>query len=681
MKKLLMGNEAAALGAIRAGVRLVSGYPGTPSTEILETAASYARENDPGVYVEWSVNEKAALEVAAGAAMAGARALVTMKQVGLNVASDPLMSLNYLGVEGGLVVAVADDPGPLSSQTEQDTRRFGKFAKLAVFDPSSPEEAYAMMADAFACSEKYRRPVLFRPTTRICHSYASVEILDPLPSKAPSGFDKSGGRWVIFPGLAYRNHIQIEKDLSAMGEEFSSYGGNLLYDAPGGPSSSGGSGPGVKKGIASGGVSWAYTLEALEECAAPPEGLPPYRLLKTGVFPFSEKLGRRFLDGLEEVLVLEELDPVIEDELIRLSGLYGIAVRVRGKYSGDMPRAGENTAALAAERIRAFLLPASGGSSPEKGVTAGTGTQAAVTATSATLDAAAPDMEGGPVPPALPPRPPVLCAGCPHRASFFAVKEAFAAWARGRASSPPGAAGLPGVKPKAVFSGDIGCYTLGNAPPLDMTDTCLCMGAGITVAQGINRIEPGTVNFAFIGDSTFFHTGIPGIVNAVYNRADIVAVILDNKTTAMTGNQPHPGTGKTAPGFPAGRVDIYAMLAAAGVKHIERANPFHQKEAREAAGRALLQSGVRALLFEAPCIMVSRPPERFVIDGEKCTGCGVCVSRLGCPAISLSAPRAALSPSAKKDPRRAVIDESLCTGCGICGELCAFGAIGPRGLA
>ncbi|MDR1287649.1 MAG: indolepyruvate ferredoxin oxidoreductase subunit alpha [Treponema sp.] len=656
MKKLLMGNEAAALGAIRAGVRLVAGYPGTPSTEILEMAASYAREKDPGVYVEWSVNEKAALEVAAGAAMSGARALVTMKQVGLNVASDPLMSLNYLGVEGGLVVAVADDPGPLSSQTEQDTRRFGKFAKLAVFDPSSPEEAYVMMADAFACSEKYRRPVLFRPTTRVCHSYASVEILDPLPSKAPSGFDKSGGRWVIFPGLAYRNHIQIEKDLLAMGEEFSLYGGNLLYDAPGGPSSSGGPARGVKKGIASGGVSWAYTLEALEECAALPEGLPPYRLLKTGVFPFSEKLGRRFLDGLEEVLVLEELDPVIEDELMRLSGLYGIAVRVRGKYSGDMPRAGENTAALAAERIRAFLLPAPGGP--------------------------APDTEAGePVPPALPPRPPVLCAGCPHRASFFAVKEAFAAWARGRAASPPGEPGLPGARPKAVFSGDIGCYTLGNAPPLDMTDTCLCMGAGITVAQGINRIEPGTVNFAFTGDSTFFHTGIPGIVNAVYNRANIIAVILDNKTTAMTGNQPHPGTGKTAPGLPAGRVDIYAMLAAAGVKHIERANPFHQKEAREAVRRALLQSGVRALLFEAPCIMVSRPSARFVINGEKCTGCGTCVSRLGCPAISLSAPRAALSPAVKKDLPRAAIDGSLCTGCGICGELCAFGAIGPGGLA
>jgi indolepyruvate ferredoxin oxidoreductase alpha subunit len=240
---------------------------------------------------------------------------------------------------------------------------------------------------------------------------------------------------------------------------------------------------------------------------------------------------------------------------------------------------------------------------------------------------------------------------------------------------PPYARELPPpVKPKAVFSGDIGCYTLGNAPPLDMTDTCLCMGAGITVAQGLHRIEPHTVNFAFIGDSTFFHTGIPGIVNAVYNRAGIIAVILDNGTTAMTGNQPHPGTGKTAPGLPAGKVDIYAMLAALGVGHIERANPFHQKEAREAVRRALDGDGVRAILFEAPCVMVSGGgPLRFVIDGDACTGCGACVARLGCPAMSLSA------RAAKKGAPLALIDASLCTGCGVCGELCAFGAIGPAG--
>ncbi|MDR1419720.1 MAG: indolepyruvate ferredoxin oxidoreductase subunit alpha, partial [Treponema sp.] len=418
MKKLLMGNEAAALGALRAGVRLVAGYPGTPSTEILETAALYAREKDSGVYVEWSVNEKAALEVAAGAAMAGARALVTMKQVGLNVASDPLMSLNYLGVQGGLVVAVADDPGPLSSQTEQDTRRFAQFAKLALFDPSSPEEAYLMMADAFACSEKYRRPVLFRPTTRVCHSYASVEIQDPLPAGAPSGFDKSGGRWVIFPSLAYRNHLQLEKDLAAMGEEFSSYRGNLLYDVCEGRPAPPQNAPArpVTKGLAAGGVSWAYTLEALEDLSAPGAGVSPYRLFKAGVFPLSEKLGLSFLDGLLEVLVLEELDPVIEDELIRLSGLFGIPVKVRGKYSLDMPRAGEYTAALAAETIRAFL---SGNKAEEGGP--------------APADAPRPERDV----PLPPPRPPVLCAGCPHRASFFAVKEAFAAWARNRAASPP----------------------------------------------------------------------------------------------------------------------------------------------------------------------------------------------------------------------------------------------------
>ncbi|MDR2370544.1 MAG: indolepyruvate ferredoxin oxidoreductase subunit alpha, partial [Treponema sp.] len=445
MKKLLMGNEAVALGAIRAGVRVATGYPGTPSTEILETIAGQVKGGGAGVYVEWSVNEKAALEVAAGAAMSGARALVTMKQVGLNVASDPLLSLNYLGVEGGLVVAAADDPGPISSQTEQDTRRFGKFAKVAVFDPSSPEEAYTMIADAFACSEKYHRPVIMRPTTRVCHGYASVEILDPLPVKAPSGFDKTGGRWVIFPSLAYKNHIQIEKDLAAMGDEFSEYGGNLLREFCGRGVSSGR----PKKGVASGGVSWAYTLEALE-ALKDEKDFPPCRLLKTGVYPFSEKLGRSFLDGLEEVLVIEELDPVIEDELIRLCGLYRIAVTVRGKHSGDMPNAGENTAALVREKAAGFLCGAGG-------------------ARSAAAGTAAPGAAGVPAfspPPPLPPRPPVLCAGCPHRASFFAVREACAAWARDRKDVQPA---------KAVFSGDIGCYTLGNAPPLFMTDTCLCM--------------------------------------------------------------------------------------------------------------------------------------------------------------------------------------------------------------
>ncbi|GHV52136.1 indolepyruvate ferredoxin oxidoreductase subunit alpha [Spirochaetia bacterium] len=610
--KLLMGNEAIALGAIRAGVKVVSGYPGTPSTEILETIA---KEKVPHIYIEWSVNEKAALELAAGAAMSGARSLVTMKQVGLNVASDPLMSLNYVGVKGGLVVAVADDPGPISSQTEQDTRRFGAFAKLMVFDPASPAEAYAMIADAFDWSEKYGRPVIFRPTTRVCHSYASVEILPALPQKSIVGFEKSP-RWVIFPGLSYHNHIQIEKDLIQLGDEFSAYPGNKLGITAESPGKS------PRRGIATGGVSRAYTHEALTKF----NSNTAYKLLEVSTVPFPSKLGEKFLEGLDEVLVIEELDPVIEDALIRLCGLCHLKVNIQGKLSGDMPNAGENTVALIAEKIQNFFGIASPIISDSLPIT---------------------NL------PELPVRPPVLCAGCPHRGSFFAVKEAVRKNSTNR---------------KTVFSGDIGCYTLGNALPLNMVDTCLCMGAGITVAQGINRAEPDTLNFAFIGDSTFFHTGIPGIVNAVYNKADIIVVILDNYTTAMTGSQPHPGTGKSVTGSPAEKISIYDVVSALGIKDIVRANPFDSKAAEDAVTRMLDKKGVRVILFEGPCIAVQAGSGKCSITAEQCTGCQICVKKLGCPAISVV--------PAEKPKLRALIDPVLCTGCGICRPVCPAGAIG-----
>ncbi|MDR1859055.1 MAG: indolepyruvate ferredoxin oxidoreductase subunit alpha [Treponema sp.] len=591
-KKLLMGNEAIALGAMRASVRVVTGYPGTPSTEVLETVA---RHNDGSVYVEWSVNEKSALEVAAGASFAGARAMVTMKQVGLNVASDPLINLNYIGVQGGMVIVVADDPGPISSQNEQDTRHFSKFARLALFDPSTPEEAYAMIADAFACSEKYGRPVLFRPTTRVCHSCASVETLEHLPKSEPAGFAKDS-KWVIFPRLAYANKFKIEENLKAMREEFAGYEKNILA----------GSG---RKGIAAGGVSYTYVREALEntelkntEC----------KLLKISTLPFPEKLALDFLDGLDEALVIEELDPVIENELVLLCGLRHLNVKILGKRSGHVQSAGEQTADSAAKAASAFL-----------GV-------------------ALPQAAAKTLPP-LPARPPVLCAGCPHRASFFAVKEA----AKGK---------------RAVFSGDIGCYTLGNAQPLDMVDTCLCMGAGITVAQGLQRVEPNTAHFAFIGDSTFFHTGIPGIANAVYNQTDIIVVVLDNSTTAMTGNQPHPGIGLTMMGGKTGKISIEKIVAALNVSAVVRVNPFDQKTAKDAVASLMAQKGVRVLLFEAPCIAVSRSAAKAAVDGSVCTGCEICLKKIGCPAISM-------------EDGKACVSAALCAGCGLCASVCKTGAI------
>lgn len=599
-RSLLMGNEAIALGAMRAGVRLVAGYPGTPSTEILETVA---KRNDGSVYVEWSTNEKAALEVAAGAAYAGARSMVTMKQVGLNVASDPLMSLAYVGVKGGMVVVVADDPGPISSQTEQDTRHFAAFAKLPVFDPVSPEEAYLMIADAFAYSEKYSTPVIFRPTTRVCHGCASVEILPPLPVKEPEGFVRDPGRWVIFPRLSYQNHLKIEARNPVLGEEFSS----LPYNQVFGAAASG-------RGVAAGGVSFAYAMETLD-----PDEVKMFKVATP--HPFPEKLALEFLEGLEEVLVLEELDPVIEHALIQTAQKHRLNVTIRGKLTGDTRCAGENSVENVREDIGRFL-----------------GKQVPPAL------AADENASALPVAPDLPVRPPVLCAGCPHRASFYAVKAA----ARGK---------------KAFFTGDIGCYTLGNAAPLDMVDTCLCMGAGITVAQGIGRIDKDALTFAFVGDCTFFASGITGVVNAVYNRSEMILVVLDNSTTAMTGNQPHPGTGRTMMGGQSKPASIPKVLEALGVDLLIEADPLDHRAAVSAVKRAIDASGVRAIIFKSPCVANIKKSKAYRISLEKCKSCKACVKLIGCPAQSV-------------DGGRVFIEPALCGGCSLCEQICPHKAIG-----
>ena len=540
VKKFLMGNEAIGLGAIHAGVNLVAGYPGTPSTEILETVA---KNNDGSIHVEWSVNEKAALEVAAGGAYAGARVLVTMKQVGLNVASDPLMSLAYVGVKGAMVIVSADDPGPISSQTEQDTRHFAHFCKLPVFDPSSPEEAYEMIKDAFDYSEKYQTPVLFRPTTRICHGCGDILVDEKYEKHIPEGFVKDTMRWVIFPRTSFLNHQKIEKRNPQIGDEFSSYRFNTIT----------GSG---KKGICTHGASYGYVMENLEGSNG------EAKVFKVATpFPFPEKQALDFLRGLDEVMCFEELDPVLERELIYICGKYGLNVKIHGKIDGCVQSAGENSAESVAKVLESFL-----------GIK--------------------PTESAFPKPPELPVRPPVLCAGCPHRASFYAVKQAV----KGR---------------KAVFSGDIGCYTLGNAMPLDMVDTCLCMGADVTIAQGLHIIEPDTLNFSFIGDSTFFASGITGVVNAVYNQNDIILIVLDNSTTAMTGHQPHPGTGVTMMGEVAQKVSIEAILKAIGLTSVETVDPLDLSAAVGAVQRAAEKRGVRAVIFKSPCIAVTKSEKKY----------------------------------------------------------------------
>lgn len=598
MKRFLMGNEAIALGAIHAGVNCVSGYPGTPSTEILETIA---KENDGSIYVEWSINEKAALEVAAGASYAGARTLVTMKQVGLNVASDPLMSLAYVGIKGGMVIVSADDPGPISSQTEQDTRTFAAFAKIPVFDPSSPDEAYEMIKEAFEYSEKYQTPVLFRPTTRICHGCSSIEIADSFSKHSAEGFIKDTMRYVIFPRTSFLNHQKIEARNPKIGDDFSSYKRNRI------------SGNG-SLGIASSGISYEYLSEFTSEYDG------EVKLLKLATaFPFPEKLALEFLDGLDEVLVIEELDPVIERGLIFVCGKYNLNVKINGKLNGKIQLAGENTV----ESVRASAANFLGLSE---------------NALSADENA-----------PALPVRPPVLCAGCPHRGSFYAVKKAMQSF----------------KDKKAVFSGDIGCYTLGNAMPLDMVDTCLCMGAGITIAQGIHRVEPDSVNFSFVGDSTFFAAGITGVINAVYNQTEIVLIVLDNSTTAMTGHQPHPGTGITMMGAKSEPVSIEKILRAVGISFVETVNPLDFDKSVETVKRAVSEKGVKAVIFKSPCIAVCKPSATYEIN-EKCVKCQKCIKELGCPAII-------------SEKGTIKIDNSLCFGCSLCGQICPTSAIVQKG--
>lgn len=602
--EFLMGNETIAMGAIAAGVNLVSGYPGTPSTEVLETVAKRRPEN---TYVEWSVNEKAALEVAAGAAYSGARCLVTMKQVGLNVASDPLMSLEYVGVKGGMVILVADDPGPISSQTEQDTRHFSAFSKLPCFDPCSAQEAYEMIQEAFDFSEKYGTPVFLRPTTRVCHAYASVTVKDEeeYVFHKPEGFIKDSKRWVIFPRLSYQNHIKIEERNIRLSEEFSDYCRNKVYDPGEGNS---------RKGIAAGGISFTYVSETLKSCDTA-------KLFKVATpHPFPEKLALRFLDGLDEVLCIEELDPVIERELTYICGKHHLPVKIYGKLTGHVQNSGENTRDSVNRCIYDLL---------ENELPSGN----------------APVAEGSL--PELPVRPPVLCAGCPHRASFYAVKTAM----KGK---------------KTIFCGDIGCYTLGNAMPLDMVDTCLCMGAGLGIAQGVGRISPDTSCFAFVGDSTFFASAITGVVNAVYNQAEMTLIVLDNSTTAMTGHQPHPGTGQTMMGELTAKINIEAILRGIGLTVVETADPLDLASSVECVKRVSEQPGVKAIIFKSPCIAVTKPSGALTIDPEKCINCKKCIRELGCPALSVT-------------NGEVCIDASLCTGCSLCSQLCPVGAISKSG--
>lgn len=577
MKKIMLGNEAVARGLFEAGVRLVSSYPGTPSTEVTEAAAKYDE-----IYAEWAPNEKVALEVALGAAIGGGRSFVGMKHVGLNVAADPLFITSYTGVNGGMVIGVADDPGMHSSQNEQDSRHYAIAAKLPMVEPSDSGECLEFTKLAYEFSEKFDTPFILRLNTRVSHSQSIVETSDRVEVEVKP-YEKDAAKHVMMPGNARPRHIEVEKRLNTLREFAENCPFNKVIENPG-----------AKVGIITSGPSFNYALEAFGDTAS---------YLKLGlVNPLPEKLLKDFTEKYETVYVIEELDPVIE------SHCKALGLNVHGK--DILPLCGE----FSQELLSKLLL----GKEPE----------------CYALD------ENIPV------RPPVLCPGCPHRGVFYLFN-----------------------KLKLYVSGDIGCYTLGAAKPLGGMDTTLCMGASVSALHGFNKIRHEEhKSVAVIGDSTFMHSGITGLVDIVYNKGFSTVVVVDNSITGMTGHQQNPCTGFTLKGEKVYGILIENIAKAVGVpeEHIRIVDPNDLAETERVLREELASDTPSVVICRRPCALLKyvkhNPP--LVIDHDKCVGCKACM-KIGCPCISV------------KDGK-ASIDQTLCNGCGLCTQMCRLGAIGSR---
>jgi indolepyruvate ferredoxin oxidoreductase, alpha subunit len=587
--KMLSGNEAVARGAWEAGVAVASAYPGTPSTEILENLARF-----PHVYAEWAPNEKVAVDVAIGAAYAGRRALAAMKHVGLNVAADAFMYASMTGIEAGLVIISADDPAMHSSQNEQDNRTFARFARIPCLEPSDSQDAKDITIAAFALSEQFDTPVLLRLTTRICHSTSAVELGErPEPTgEAPGKFPRNPAKYVMVPGNAIKRHPVIEQrmaDVAAAAEDFPY---NRIE-------------PGDRAlGIITCGVAYQYAKEVF----------PTASVLRLGMtWPLPAGLIRQFAASVDRLIVIEELDPFIE-EGVRLLG-----VAVEGK--SIFPITGELDPRVVREcAVRAGLLPGS----------------ASVPLT---------PVEVGP----LPARPPVLCPGCPHRGAFYVLN-----------------------KLKVPVNGDIGCYTLGLIPPLSAIHTCGCMGASIGVAHGALKAGSPERHVAVLGDSTFFHSGIPALVNAVYNRSAVITIIMDNRITGMTGHQDNPSTGRTLQGQPTTAIEIEPVVRALGVRHVKTVPAFDVDEIEATLKSYLKLDEPSVLITQEPCALLPAGRVRWQaleVIADQCNGCGLCF-RVGCPAILKSD-----ELDARTGRPRALIDASLCTGCEVCAQVCVREAI------
>ncbi|MDR0361814.1 MAG: indolepyruvate ferredoxin oxidoreductase subunit alpha [Planctomycetota bacterium] len=576
MQELMSGNEAIARGAWEAGVTFASGYPGTPSTEILENAVQYKAD----MYCEWAPNEKVAFEAAAGAALAGARSFCTMKHVGLNVAADPLMTLAYVGTAGGFVAVVADDPGMHSSQNEQDTRQYARFAKIPVLEPADAGEAREFMKKAFGISERHRTPVILRSTTRVSHARSLVALAER-EEHPPTGFVKDPPRFVPIPAWGRKMRVKVEARLHELRTAAELSDLNRVEMA------------GNELGIIACGIAYQYVKEVFPEAA----------VLKLGwSYPFPDATIRDFASKVKRLLVVEELDDFVEEHVRSL----GIPCDGRDL----VPGIGE----LSPERLRIVRARMEGRDTE-----------------AATMVAEAVDLPG---------RPPVLCPGCPHRGVFTAL---------GRFD--------------VVVAGDIGCYSLGVMPPLNRMDTILCMGGGVSVAHGIAKSGEKKKVVGMVGDSTFFHSGITGLLDVAVNRSDVVICVVDNRTTAMTGHQDHPGTGRTLMGDDTVAVSIEEMARCCGINRVRTVYPYDIEATVGAFKEELEAPGPSVIVSRAPCPLARKMTlgKPLKVVAEKCRKCGACL-RIGCPAIEAA-------------DRRPSINTNACVGCGICPQMCKFDAI------
>ena len=598
---LLLGNEAIARGALEAGVSFATCYPGTPSSEIPEQFFRISQETD--LYFEYSTNEKVALEVGAGAAISGLRTMVTLKHVGLNVAADPLMTLAYLGVKGGMVIINADDPLLFSSQNEQDNRYYARLSSLPMLEPTSTQEMKDLTVLAFDLSEELELPVIIRTTTRLNHIRGAVRLGELRPRKTKDRFQKNPFHFVAVPAVSRKLHkLLLEKYDRAL-QKSENWPYNQII----------GNG---KWGIVTNGVSFNYVSDAVSDLGIADQ----VSILKMGLsWPLPKELCTRFFQQVEKVLVVEELEPVMENDLRAIAQEQGLTLPINGKEVGGLSRLFEYDPGMVRGAIAEYFG----------------------------VDYAGPQMLDLSNIPQLPARPPNLCAGCPHRATFYAVKEVYG--------------------PEAINPTDIGCYTLGFLPPISMGDIVICMGSSVSTSCGFSRATDQKV-VSFIGDSTFFHSGITGLINAVHNNHNFTLVILDNGTTAMTGHQPHPGVDTAPMGVERTQIDIEELVRGCGVKDIHVVKPFKLKKTMESVKAAMEYDGVSVIISKEFCPLFARAigqlkkSRPFYVNHEKCKNHRDCLNKLACPAMFL-------------EGDRVEINDSLCIGCSVCAQICPENAI------